>query len=459
MLTSWTYTYDDAGNILSKNTYAYTTGTLGAVLDTVTYTYDTGWGDLLTGYDGKTITSDGIGNMLSDGTWTYTWKHGRQLAGMSDGTSNWTFAYDADGLRIGKTNGSTAYQYYYRGSELSVLKVGSNTLCFGYDADSTPVSVLYNDVYYFYVTNLQGDVIAIVDSGCNVVVNYVYDAWGNLLHTSGSMATTLGFYNPLRYRGYVYDQETGLYYLQSRYYNPEMGRFICADAYASTGQGILGNNMFAYCGNNPVLYRDTQGTRHEISAGAVGTFDPVDYTIYRLAQQTKIADTAGEQMQGVINGQATLPYKDESIGWGTYAGNGCGFIAVYNAMQLNNTPQSLGSITDEFKWRHGMLLWGALGITPFNIASYLSWNGIHHNGYASLAALTADISEGDILIFTVMNDKNNITRGCHVMSALYTHGEYIVFNQTNRRTESNRHPTLSDAFEGGAWIYGFRIYP
>ncbi len=91
------------------------------------------------------------------------------------------------------------------------------------------------------------------------VVEYTYDAWGNPLTVTGSMATTLGQYNPLRYRGYVYDVDTGLYYLQSRYYNPKIGRFINADGLVSTGQGVLGNNMFAYCGNNPVNYVDPTG--------------------------------------------------------------------------------------------------------------------------------------------------------------------------------------------------------
>ena len=93
----------------------------------------------------------------------------------------------------------------------------------------------------------------------NQLVAYTYDAWGNVLTTTGSSAGSLGKYNPLRYRGYVYDVETKLYYLQSRYYNPEWGRFINADALVSTGQGLLGNNMFAYCGNNPVLFYDPHG--------------------------------------------------------------------------------------------------------------------------------------------------------------------------------------------------------
>ena len=91
------------------------------------------------------------------------------------------------------------------------------------------------------------------------MVAYTYDAWGKLLSTTGSMAGTLGEYNPLRYRGYVYDTETGLYYLNSRYYNPETGRFINVDGYVSTGQGFSGHNMFVYCGNNPVMRQDDSG--------------------------------------------------------------------------------------------------------------------------------------------------------------------------------------------------------
>ena len=81
------------------------------------------------------------------------------------------------------------------------------------------------------------------------------DSWGKLISSSGSLADI----NPLRYRGYYYDTETGFYYLQSRYYDPVVSRFINADTYASTGDGLLGYNMFAYCGNNPVCYSDPTG--------------------------------------------------------------------------------------------------------------------------------------------------------------------------------------------------------
>ena len=119
----------------------------------------------------------------------------------------------------------------------------TETLEFTYDASGVPQTVTCGENTYLYVTNLQGDVVAILDAAGNTVVQYSYDAWGKILDTTGSMADTLGVDNPLRYRGYVYDTETELYYLQSRYYDPEICRFINADIYTSTGQGLLGNKV------------------------------------------------------------------------------------------------------------------------------------------------------------------------------------------------------------------------
>ena len=140
---------------------------------------------------------------------------------------------------------------------------GSTTtskLRFSYDADGKVVAVNYNGNYYYYLRNAQSDIVKLIDKTGATVVEYSYDSWGKLLSTSGSLASTLGKNNPFRYRGYVYDEETGFYYLQSRYYNPEVGRFISADVLLSTGQGVLGHNAYAYCGNNPVMGYDPYGT-------------------------------------------------------------------------------------------------------------------------------------------------------------------------------------------------------
>jgi len=271
---TWTWSYDSAGNILSKSEYAYTTGELGTPIDTVTYTYgDSDWGDLLTGYDGKTVTSDEIGNMLSDGVHNYTWEHGRQLASMD----SWDFEYDTDGLRTRRYDSETGTAYTYRYSDgllrQMIISSGevSGSFTFRYDNTGKPVSFSYdltdeeNAVNYsgeaFYVVNVQGDVIELISDEMDSIGSYTYDAWGvvksvQVYDDAFELVVNL---NPLRYRGYVYDHETGLYYLQSRYYNPEMGRFINADGYVSTGRGFLGYNMFAYCGNNPVNRKDATG--------------------------------------------------------------------------------------------------------------------------------------------------------------------------------------------------------
>jgi RHS repeat-associated protein len=118
---------------------------------------------------------------------------------------------------------------------------------------------MYNGTTYYYQRNGQGDIIGMYNSSGTKVVSYTYDVWGKLLTTSGSLASTLGENNPLRYRGYYYDNETGFYYLQSRYYDPTTGRFISPDVLVSTGQGVLGHNMYAYCLNNPVNMSDESG--------------------------------------------------------------------------------------------------------------------------------------------------------------------------------------------------------
>ena len=254
----WEWEYDNAGNITCRREYNYSTG---ALIDTVQYGYDETWGDLLKSYDGQNITYDEIGNPTSyyNGTrWTMTWEHGRELATISNGSTTWTNTYDADGLRTKRTNGTTTYTYVYDGGRLTqVVKNGTN-MRISYDANG-PISLKYQNATYQYVTNLQGDVVALLDTAGNVVVEYVYDAWGNILDINDTTNFSLGTSNPLRYRGYVYDTETQLYYLQSRYYDPKVGRFLNADALVSTGLGLLGNNMFAYCLNNPIYSADYSG--------------------------------------------------------------------------------------------------------------------------------------------------------------------------------------------------------
>ena len=261
--TTWKYTYDLGGNILQKQRFAYKDTT--NPLETVTYEYgDANWRDKLTAVNGNAIAYDAIGNPLSDGTWTYTWQNGRQLQKMQKLGVTAEFVYNADGLRVQKTVNGVVTKYTLHGKNVVHMTSGADELHFFYDAQNRPAVVLYNGTAYAYVKNLQGDVIALLDGTGNVVVSYVYDAWGAPIGKSGSMAETLGSVQPFRYRGYVFDEETGLYYLRSRYYNPGWGRFVNADVLIGAGK-LLSHNFFAYCANAPVSFSDKHGQTRENS--------------------------------------------------------------------------------------------------------------------------------------------------------------------------------------------------
>ena len=280
---TWVYNYDRGGNITSKVRYAYTTGTVGTAVETIPYAYgDANWKDKLTAYNGTAITHDAIGNPLNDGSWTYEWQAGRQLKKMSRDGQSLTFKYDHNGMRIQKVLEHSWYpettNYTYHGKLLTHMVVAYtdfdeaghvDKLHFFYDAQSRPAKVRFNGTIYTYVHNLQGDIVGILDSTGALVVEYKYDAWGKLLSTVGSLADTLAIRNPFRYRGYVYDEEAGLYYLRSRYYNPATGRFVNADdenVVVDIENSILEENLFGYCLSNPTNYIDEDGD----SALAIG---------------------------------------------------------------------------------------------------------------------------------------------------------------------------------------------
>ena len=206
-----------------------------------------------------------------------------------------TYSYDHNGVRTSKTVNGVVHTYHYASGKLLRETYGSNTLDFFYDASGMPFAVSHNGTVYYYITNLQGDVMQLVDANGATVASYEYDPYGTIISATGTMAEV----NPLRYRGYYYDTETEFYYLQSRYYDPEVGRFINADVMISTGQGILGNNMFAYCGNNPVCNADTKGTFFFTALGAVTGFISGAFTAMVTGQeQTDWFDIATQSAVG-----------------------------------------------------------------------------------------------------------------------------------------------------------------
>ena len=190
---------------------------------------DSNWKDKVTAIGGKTITYDAIGNPLTYDGWSFTWEAGRMLASMVKNGTNAQFTYDHNGLRIKKVVNGVTTDYTLSGKNVVHMTQGGRDLHFFYDAQGKPGMVTYNDVDYVYVYHLQSDVVALIDANGTQVVEYGYDARGNPISKTGSLAATIGTLNPFRYRGYVYDEETELYYLRSRVYNPEWKRFMNAD--------------------------------------------------------------------------------------------------------------------------------------------------------------------------------------------------------------------------------------
>ena len=239
---------------------------------------------LLTEYNDQEITYDNDGNPLTVGDdITLTWTQGRRLLRYTlYGDVDIEFTYNADGIRTSKTVEGIAHYYTLDGSRIMseewTTGAGNNAcqhlMIYVYDASGSPIGFRYRKstedecVFheYIYGKNIQGDILYIFGLNGTLYASYVYDAWGNLSITYSNTGTNFSNapgvqYNPFTYRGYYYDSETGLYYLNGRYYNPEVGRFINADDidYLGADDGLLSYNLFAYCLNNPVNRTDEGG--------------------------------------------------------------------------------------------------------------------------------------------------------------------------------------------------------
>lgn len=309
--TSYTmiYSYDVGANITEKNKYDFVAGDgqVGTAIDTIAYTYDATWQDKLASYDGNAITYDSIGNPLNDGTWQYTWTQGNNLQQITNGTTTASYKYNVDGIRTEKTVNGTATKFNIVGGNITWQKTGANApIYFIYDSGGKLWGLKYTDGNtYFYVRNAQNDIIKIVDSNGTVVVEYAYDAWGNPMSVTGSMASTLGVDNPFRYRGYYYDEETGLYYLNQRYYNPEWSRFVNADDVLGETGTLLTHNSYAYCANNPIMYADESGNFLNVLFGAVigGVIGLVSNGLQNLAAGNNFFDNCESAIiGGVVSG-------------------------------------------------------------------------------------------------------------------------------------------------------------
>ena len=304
---TFTYAYDLGGNLLENKKYYLVNG-VEELRGTDTYTYSSGWKDQLTSFNGKAITYDAMGNPLSYMGMNLTWEKGRQLKTLKKSGTLSQYVYDNDGRRIQKTVGDKVIRFYLDGDKIIAQKEeGGERMDFLYDEKGTPFAFEYQGKMYFYQTSLQGDIIGIVDSEGSQVVVYRYDAWGEVLVSSDASGFGLAQINPLRYRGYYYDQETGLYYLQTRYYDPKVRRFLNADdasVLTKDPEQLTEKNLYAYCDDNPVMYRDDTGM-FDIVSGIFGAVTNVATTYFAAkvtGQECGVWDLAVAAFAGLVSG-------------------------------------------------------------------------------------------------------------------------------------------------------------
>ena len=316
---TYAYTYDNNGDILTEKVYSYTLNSLTGLTPLNTYTYGytaSEWADQLTSYRGGAITYDQMGNPLTywDGT-QFTWENINNLAALNRGYLNVLYTYNDEGIRTSKTVDGITHTYTLEGSRILSETFRNYLIIYVYDEAGSPIGMLCrttslpeNMVHkYFFTKNLQGDIIGIVNSNGELVVEYTYNAWGECTTiVNNSSYSGIAQYNPFRYRGYYYDEESGYYYLNSRYYDPQTKRFLNSDdigVITATPEGLTDKNLYAYCDNNPVMRSDTGGEFWNWIVGAV-----VGAVVGFVGQ------VISDVITSAINGEITIS------NWQTYTG-------------------------------------------------------------------------------------------------------------------------------------------
>ncbi len=250
------YKYDNGGNILLKKIYKYTLSEELVGGEVIRYTYKTnGWKDQLVNYNGMTIEYDEMGRPYNYGDTSIKWN----LKGQVIGFGNNSYTYNMNGIRTSKIVDGLETKFYLSGNKILREKSSENDIIYSYSMEKL-IGFMYNNVGYIFERNIQGDILKIYrQNDLELVAEYQYDGYGNhkvINYTDEK----IGDINPFRYRGYYFDRETGLYYLNSRYYSPELCRFISPDSIEYLDpESINGLNLYCYCMNNPIVYADPSG--------------------------------------------------------------------------------------------------------------------------------------------------------------------------------------------------------
>ncbi|WP_045520320.1 DNRLRE domain-containing protein [Neobacillus niacini] len=282
------FTYDAVGNRLTKKV------TKGTTVTTDTYTYDAA--NQLSSINGMAVTHDKSGNMTSDGKRTFIYDADDRLIEVKEGTTSLgKYQYNSEGLRVSKTTGTTTVYYTYDENDNVVLETdhaGTIIASYVYDNANRPLTMTKDGKTYTFHVNVRGDITSVTDEAGIVVARFEYDSWGNIVKETGTFASNV----PFRYAGYRYDLETKLYYLQQRYYNPEIGRFLTLDRVLGDKENPITQNGYAYADNNPVMFVDADGNfAHLVIYGGIAAYRGYKlykgykkvYKVYKVAKKVK----------------------------------------------------------------------------------------------------------------------------------------------------------------------------
>lgn len=302
---SYQFVYDNNGNLIKKTTQNYSTNTILPLPFNapITHFYSQTYPNRLTGYGSQNnITYDTIGNPLSYCGKTLTWEKGTLLKTVTEGNNSISFDYDGLNQRIRKTINSVITDYKYLESQLLIETNPSRTIRYFYSHNGVEGFAIGNNVFY-YEKSIQKDVIAIRDNTHQIVARYIYDAWGNhkVLNPDGTENTSttfIGNINPIRYRSYYYDTDLEMYWLTTRYYDPETGRFISPDDWSYLNfEKLHGLNLYAYSKNNPVMYYDPSGHFLELLIGFFITFKSITAIVDTVLDIVKLSTNEVKQNQ------------------------------------------------------------------------------------------------------------------------------------------------------------------
>ena len=406
---TWMYNSDNSPT--QRVVYPYTTGTLGDPVDTWTFTYGTACREQITGFNGQTITYGRAGEAINYRNMRFSWIRGKLLGTIKATDLTLTLTYNGEGLRDGKdvttTNGTKHHSYYYADGHLvcetckDVPDTGVNFIVQYFYNQQGIVAMCYGGSHYMFRKNFFGDIIGIYDWENNCVAKYAYDAYGvcKVMNPDGTENTDedfIGNINPIRYRGYYYDVGTGFYYLQTRYYDPQTGRFLNMDGLEYLDPETVGGlNLYAYCNGNPVMYVDPTGTAwwHWLIVGGLAIASIVIITAsivstiavspiaiaaaagYLIGSTSNTIDqlqqngydiTKVDPIQVLSNGAWSAFTSAMVAGFSTVAtnivGGFAGEFATRFAQRMSCNPEFISTVTEIFTW-----IGNTLGITGVSL--------------------------------------------------------------------------------------------